>query len=1356
MAEVGRLIEAVLSVKHKRKWKRRLCILEKLATFTNSLKISVVDQEKSVCCSEDVVHAFISFLEPNRQGTVMLVCNYRVRCISFDHFEELNRWVRILKTHLTCSYFHADLIMASKESKLSSHAKRRRRHQLSLWSSKRSQHSATVGTNSTGVFRSFINASDDGYLHVTRDRIYFTTGPGCAHPRLLATWSFDNDELVQCGTARIKTNEDTEQLDVDKASLFFLTASPYHPDAPGCHLFLSDRATELCEWIENNNQSAIYQAEWRRLTSLAAVLDTPFSSGPVPSGLVSTSDQPLSDHSHTTPFNVVHTTQLGTSCASTQCCQCSLASEYYSLERIQREEADDTPPSQTCGGTAVEHAHHHHQHPSNGLPQQMEHARSLGSSSLSDQSFRPDVQANAEPIIASTSGALTKRWMRVGTPSDMTDIESKLTCGMSFAQAEFERRKWIAMHSRRRFSSHPVDTYVRGSGPTTSDPQALPFLASAKGVSLCCTHKAGALPCQVSWVDGHNSLAGSQWRQSEPQLVTISPMPMSLQELRQFLRKPRVTSTSPQPSSDQNSHSSKPTTTDLAQKPPDLSTDHSVREPKHCYTSRQNRLSECSTGSAADSITSDVQCPYCTCSQCNLPLGAGEDCASPLTSVDHLWSPPFDSLPPGSTTNRPTVRRRRLPSSWSNTAGAAQSLPEPGSVQCHSILIQPRSLSGCAHPPPLLNLSLSSGNSPQYALTPLLPNSTIIPGSQYFPPRRYHTASASESSPPFRTGGPDCSTGHCSSASAVLNPSAKASLVSLSPSAAPLWADAPVHAKPRTGGNYVSRDMLIAWHTKKKRLQQKLQSPSPTSGEGPSDRPPPPSGNCPITTCSTPMPPMASVGPSFVQLHPCTPVPEALRESDDMTSPRNAHQPGSLIDHQKVLVSTTSLTHTYCTDPRAHSCSSDLTCSSGKLCSADQHVGTCPDPALTRSYINVVPPSRRACLQPIDERQAMRSALTQPIARRQCLDINGSTVPPEGSCSVGTLCSYVNVNELCKTNVTNLSSCSATAPSPVDIGSPASSNSAISSAAQCYINLAPSQLTCSSSSRGRGLRGIPLGPDEPNFISLECPPLESAAILTTHTPGCSSVASALSLTSTPSTIVSCDTSGSEGTVRLHYAHLTLSTNLTNRCSNGSGPSSVFTNSPASDHLPGHLHGIQSVPNAFSPNIFPVSTTSDTDPKPTSGVNYVTIDLVQTKALSEVEQELRSSTAVETLAQHRSMLTKARGFRSNLRRGFAGANSTTSAAPEVLRTGSRLERISSYSGPVSSSFARRVTASDLTNAPLHSRLFNCLAQSLIGSSGASIRKQQPCGRRPSNTAPTAMSSSTPTTLAPIPGPNVIQK
>ncbi|KER19367.1 hypothetical protein T265_11833 [Opisthorchis viverrini] len=881
----------------------------------------------------------------------------------------------------------------------------------------------------------------------------------------------------------------------------------------------------------------------------------------------------------------------------------------------------------------------------------MEHARSLGSSSLSDQSFRPDVQADAEPII-------------------------------------------------------------------------------------------------------HNSIAGSQWRQSEPQLVTISPMPMSLQELREFLRKPRVTSTSSQPPLDQNSHSSKPTTTGLVKKLPDLSTDHSVREPKHSYTSRQNRLSECSTGSAADSITSDVRCPYCTCSQCNLAFGAGEDCASPLTSVDRLWSPPSDSLPPGSTTYRPTVRRRRLPSSWSNTAGAAQSLPEPGSVQCHSLLIQPRSSSGRAHPPPLLNLSLSNGNTPQYALTPLLPNSTIIPGSQYFPPRRYHTASASESSPPFRTGGPDCSTDHCPSASAVLNLSAKASLVSLSPSAAPLWADAPVHAKPRTGGNYVSRDMLVAWHTKKKRLQQKLQSSSPTSGEGPSDGPPPLSGNCPLT-CSTPMPAMASVGPSFVQLHPCTPVPEALGESDDMASLRNADQPGSLIDDQKV-VSTTPLTHTYCTDPRAHSCSSDLTCSSRKLCSTDQLGGACQDPALARSYINVVPPSRRACLQPIDERQAMRSALTQPIARRQCLDINGPTVPPEGSCSVGMLCSYVNVNELCKTNVTNLS-CSATASPPVDIGSPASSNSAISSVAQCYINLAPSQLACSSSSRCRGLRGIPVGPDEPNFTSLECPSLESATILNMHTPGCSSVPSALSLTSTPSTIVSCDTSGSEGTVRLHYAHLTLSSNLTSRCSNGSGPSSVFTNSPAGDHLSGHLHGIQSVPNAFSPNIFPVSTTSDTDPKPTSGVNYVTIDLVQTKALSEVEQELRSSTAVETLAQHRSMLTKARGFRSNLRRGLAGANSTASAAPEVLRTGSRLERISSYSGPVSSSFARRVTASDLNNAPLHSRLFNCLAQSLIGGNGASTRKQHPCGRRRSSTTdPTAMSSSTPNTLAPIPGPNVMQK
>ncbi|KAA3671499.1 uncharacterized protein DEA37_0011141 [Paragonimus westermani] len=358
MSDVGVILENFLCVRRKGKV-RPLKSSHSFRKWKHSLKLFIWNTDKSFCYTQDAVNAYLWFLDPNHQGTLMLVCDYKVRCISFDNFEELNKWVEMLKTFLACNYFHADLVLASKESKLHSHARRRRRQLHSIASQKRA-HSLAGNTNATGMFRtSAVTASGDGYLHVTRDRICFTTGPGCARPRLLATWSFDNDDLVQCGTARGKHVDDLDDSDdTNRASLFFLTASPNHTEAPGSHLFISGRAAELCEWIEANNKGAVYQAEWRQFTSLAAVKDQPFSS-PLPnqSFLV----EPLGVPGVSNPDS--YSTLLCSTALSGHpfqtCCQCGLPSELEKENERNERNSELDAPYRLCHRTQDNRDFHH-------------------------------------------------------------------------------------------------------------------------------------------------------------------------------------------------------------------------------------------------------------------------------------------------------------------------------------------------------------------------------------------------------------------------------------------------------------------------------------------------------------------------------------------------------------------------------------------------------------------------------------------------------------------------------------------------------------------------------------------------------------------------------------------------------------------------------------------------------------------------------------------------------------------------------------------------------------------------------------------------------------------------------------
>lgn len=1295
---MGALISTILCVKHKGKWKKRLCTLLKPATFTDSLKLLVMDKTSSSYRIEDVIHAFLWFLDPNHHSTLMLVCDYKARCISFDCIDELTAWVELLKKHLKCNYFHADLVLASKKSNLYNHARRRCRQLRSAPSHKRSHNS--MGTNGTGMLFRVSAACSDGYLHVTRDRICFTTGPNCARPRLLACWSFENDDLIQCGTARAKRHV------IESDSLFFLTASPEHPEAPGGHLFVSDRANELCEWIEANSRTAIYQAEWRRLTSIAVALDTtsvpssPSTVSPPHFGV----DPPNGLVEHPTSFTVLRSTNFS-NLRSKQCPSCGLPVCEHPTECSHDVRELDASNMLTCVST--EHAQIEKQ-----LQEALEEVsdrESQGSapqSSLSAGSSPHEQHVQSLPHGPTESGlADTIRLPTDSPPCDLhssTEPHSTVTdpSTSNLAQTGFAARKRSAMNSRRRFSSHPVD----GMSPVTSQfgyrCQPCERL-SMRHISACTS--LGPTTCSVQNTPlSHSPCTASEshlllrhgWRQSEPQLVTLPSQPVPLHELGCFLRRLKG----------EHSHlHGSPQSCDAAA--PHDCLNQTVTE---CNSSRNedisfgvstfHRLSECSTTSTSEFVHSSQPPSPCSCPHC-VPAFVASEAKAPFVDSDTPSAEPPDN-------DLPANRRKRLPSSWSTTVSTSQYSNLTG----YHIRTQSDTFQG--DHPPLLSRSVSSGRSPQCMYTPLLPTSNVIPGSQYFFHRRYHTASASEAA----------TTSSSRQDSRVIAESfvsiaptsqisfrhtAKASLVSLSPSSLPLWAEAPGWTKPRTGRNYVSREALLNLHSQRKQLQSSDPS-SPSGGRDPDSQ---------LGAPNSPIPP-DSLDPtlsgvtrrnSSVQPHSikCTHCVTNDKHDAKLLAPSHFASESSG-DPNQSPVSDRRM------EPRSLSIPDDTSITEPPCIevppavSQEQLLSS-----LERSYINVVP-TRRVSLLPIDEREAVRLVPSQPMpmplrSRDPSTSEDSSTntrVPTLDEVSSGpviTLSSYVNVSDLSKyvvgTGTNSTSSSFSSMPSATDV----------SASPQHYVNLTSPGTTISLNEHFHGLHNIPqrlpqslhdthLSNETDNVV-----PIPSTSSACSPRKACSSTAS--------------------HTPRLHYAHLTLSTGRAwqSVATTGQSPGSLTLSRSAATMCSSDSRGIDSVsdtvpyvsccPSACgsssSPKGLTVAGGGDGDSSSTD-LNYVTIDLFQTKALSEVEKELRLQATSETASRSLLHAGRHQRWRTNSRRSLIVSNTLPTSVPRDTPSSGSCNA-SCHSGPC--------PGDSLCSSSLSSRIFHRLVASFHSQSGS---------------------------------------
>ncbi|THD22540.1 hypothetical protein D915_006327 [Fasciola hepatica] len=942
------------------------------------------------------------------------------------------------------------------------------------------------------------------------------------------------------------------------------------------------------------------------------------------------------------------------------------------------------------------------------------------------------------------------------------------------------------MYSRRRFSSHPV-TAIRDSGCVSctctcgvkhdvSSTQCGRLNTSLQpppsGNLHGCTHMNSSSRC------GFPVSRGLQWRQSEPHLVTLSPLPIPSSAIQHYLARRSMCHLENECLRKEGAHSASP-----LKDPFKFSATCHPCCPSHCREKlltgstvpsvrKHAHLSECSTTSASDSMaSSEPKCSSSVVETFASSCAALDPLPGALTAVATCVS---SSRAPQTTTSHASTtysgfrwgayRRRRLPSSWSTTTNAgfitseltndeSASICTGADKTGHSYLSTTAPSAGCSiiyGGSSFPGHSLSSGNSPQFHLTPLHPTCTVIPGSQYFTPHRRHTTSACEAVS-FRSGfssGGGATNGIGSMCSAFAH-SSKASLISLTASAIPLWAEAPSKAKPRTGCNYVSREMLASLNSQRKHQHQhnKHSSPPPP----PSTQHPRPSSGMGITNSPMNHPANSS---TRTHPHPCTPVPEASKETETYTLPHAAEL------------------HSFTAAPLLSQYTESASVSS-------QITG--------RPYINMVPPSHRSGLKPIDECQLTSSDRTSnsehPLV--QCSVVEPSLISIPSSSNGPSL---ENTNELrdasallpcasisstgCSSNVhsryVNFTSCVI----PVNRGGHTDQNSSVCTQSSQYINIASAQNTlrpCLTDLRsGRCISSSPIASVPPKYqchpkeskenhaitSSVSCsssrycvtdsPGLESSACYTplclhrnhstpvTSTESCQKerVSSTLPVSTVESTL--------NNTPRLYYAHLMLSNESASRISRSPPLTSEFT-SPASnrelasDSQRPNSHTFQCSPFA-SPSTSVTNAqsasgnmTSANDAITSSGLNYVTIDSVQTKALSELERELRGATGSESSSY--SVLDPSSRRATIARTGMLSATLPgPSITSDTFSRGRAVERSSSHSGTGSGS---KNGKSDGLGAWLPVRVWSRLVHSLSLHHTPSIdqnRNEKHGGRR----------------------------
>ncbi|VDD76499.1 unnamed protein product [Mesocestoides corti] len=187
--------------------------------------------------------------------------------MTFEKFDDLRLWADTLQDSLvspksSCLHFHSSSIIPSEAS--DGEALNAAASQKSCSTRALSTRSSNHQTHFSNLFSRAIHhcgGNNDGFLHVTLDRLLFVTTSQGRKPALLAFWNFTNGEISVYGTGRACMKTDDLETKV-----FYLV------DGKGQYIFICDRAVELSAWIQRATRPASYLYERRWLSSVAAQL----------------------------------------------------------------------------------------------------------------------------------------------------------------------------------------------------------------------------------------------------------------------------------------------------------------------------------------------------------------------------------------------------------------------------------------------------------------------------------------------------------------------------------------------------------------------------------------------------------------------------------------------------------------------------------------------------------------------------------------------------------------------------------------------------------------------------------------------------------------------------------------------------------------------------------------------------------------------------------------------------------------------------------------------------------------------------------------------------------------------------
>ncbi|CAH8832572.1 unnamed protein product [Trichobilharzia szidati] len=489
-----------------------------------------------------------------------------------------------------------------------------------------------------------------------------------------------------------------------------------------------------------------------------------------------------------------------------------------------------------------------------------------------------------------------------------------------------------------------------------------------------------------------------------------------------------------------------------------------------------------------------------------------------------------------------------------------------------------------------------------YQVTP-----TVIPGSQCIRTRQ-HTHSTCESTTSCHNqaydgshNSPDSLNTYCQTSG---RGSIKSSLVSLSSSLIPLWANAPTFAKPRTGKLYVSREEILS---RRAEQQRQLSSVSEVKHqESFNNRSPPNSSdtlsshfgdnsNCPGGTGGT--------SSNNSTEGNATSYSEQKLPSNAVQSMAPSHNPVT-----------------------TNGCNFNLSSDSLTVCKNNASL-----PIPLGSYINMPPSPLNFELQPANEKNSSVVTSGAPGQSVEKSDFTDKKQNVEDTSKVfsgdrifelsdgthvvlGNPETYVNLLGLRRSGFTILNHSEAKVYY-INLSPP---NFESTSDQPCPLQLSSSQTDCQDPNLPQYQRSV-----IPKSLSLpRVPP--SVPIV---------AASLFDRPPTPLRLVTSNNVASK-TPQLHYAHLMLSDNPSDCITIGIRHDKKATQpSEKKDSSCENLHSVQPLPPAISSHSIPSETNEflncncnqlndQNGDCYSQEVNYVTIDMRQTKALSELEQELR--------------------------------------------------------------------------------------------------------------------------------------